>query len=54
VPSSASVEELIAEGRFGHRREALAELDAVIPPLEHSEDPQTLLLALYGRALLLC
>ena len=46
------VDALIAWGRFTDAEEALAQLEQALPALEHGSDARALLLALYGRALL--
>src|SRR5919199_1121990 len=46
------VDALIAWGRFTDAGEALAQLEQALPALEQGSDAPTLLLALYGRALL--
>src|SRR5919202_24103 len=46
------VDALIAWGRFTDAGEALAQLEQTLPALEHGSDAPGLLLALYGRALL--
>src|SRR5919202_1598862 len=48
----ADVDALIAWGRFTDAAEALAQLEQALPALEQGSDAPTLLLALYGRALL--
>jgi diguanylate cyclase (GGDEF)-like protein len=48
----ADVDALIAWGRFTDAEEALSQLEQALPALEHGPDAQALLLALYGRALL--
>ncbi len=48
----ADVDALIAWGRFTDAEEALAQLEQALPALEHGSDAPALLLALYGRALL--
>src|ERR671933_462458 len=48
----ADVDALVAWGRFSHPGEALAHLEQALPALEHGSDAPALLLALYGRALL--
>ena len=48
----ADVDALIAWGRFGDPEEALAHIEQALPALEHGSDAPALLLALYGRALL--
>jgi diguanylate cyclase (GGDEF)-like protein len=53
VSPLADVEELVIEGRYGRADLALRRLEALIPSLAQSADVDTLLLALYGRALLL-
>src|SRR5919199_973968 len=46
------VDALIAWGRFTNATDALAHLEQTLPALEHGSDAPGLLLALYGRALL--
>jgi diguanylate cyclase (GGDEF)-like protein len=53
VSPLADVEKLVIEGRYGRADLALRRLEALIPGLAQSADAETLLLALYGRALLL-
>jgi hypothetical protein len=53
VSPLTDVEELVIEGRYGRADLALRRLEALIPSLAQSADADTLLLALYGRALLL-
>jgi diguanylate cyclase (GGDEF)-like protein len=48
----ADVDALIAWGRFTDAEEALAQLEQALPALENGTDAPALLLALYGRALL--
>jgi diguanylate cyclase (GGDEF)-like protein len=52
VSPLADVEQLVIEGRYGRADAALRRLEALIPGLAQSADAETLLLALYGRALL--
>jgi diguanylate cyclase (GGDEF)-like protein len=53
VSPTADVEKLVVEGRYGQADLALRRLEALIPSLAQTADGDTLLLALYGRALLL-
>jgi diguanylate cyclase (GGDEF)-like protein len=53
VSPLADVEKLVIEGRYGRADLALRRLEALIPGLATATDTETLLLALYGRALLL-
>ncbi len=53
VSPLADVEKLVIEGRYGRADLARRRLEALIPALAQSADDETLLLALYGRALLL-
>jgi diguanylate cyclase (GGDEF)-like protein len=53
VSPLADVEKLVIEGRYGRADLALRRLEALIPSLAATADTNTLLLALYGRALLL-
>lgn len=53
VSPLADVEKLVIEGRYGRADLALRRLEALIPSLAPAADTETLLLALYGRALLL-
>jgi diguanylate cyclase (GGDEF)-like protein len=53
VSPLADVEKLVIEGRYGRADLALRRLEALIPSLAQTADTETLLLALYGRALLL-
>jgi diguanylate cyclase (GGDEF)-like protein len=53
VSPLADVENLVIEGRYGRADLALRRLEALIPGLAPAADTETLLLALYGRALLL-
>src|ERR687885_1641954 len=48
----ADVDALIAWGRFTNATDALAHLEQALPALERGSDAPALLLALYGRALL--
>ena len=50
---SADVDRLVIEGRFGRADLALRRIEALIPSLAQSADGETLMLALYGRAVLL-
>ncbi|NLT53104.1 MAG: GGDEF domain-containing protein [Actinomycetales bacterium] len=52
-PVADEVEALLAEGRFGRPDLALGRLQSLIPDLERGHDSRVLLLALFGRALLL-
>ncbi|MGZ4625503.1 MAG: hypothetical protein ACXV3S_04275, partial [Kineosporiaceae bacterium] len=49
----ADVEALVAWGRFTDAGEARQQLEQALPALEHGPDVRALLLALYGRALLI-
>jgi len=53
VSQPADVEKLVVEGRYGRADLALRRLEALIPSLAQTADDETLLLALYGRAVLL-
>ncbi|WP_285596091.1 diguanylate cyclase [Kineosporia sp. NBRC 101731] len=53
VSPLADVEKLVVEGRYGRADLALRRLEALIPSLAQTADDETLLLALYGRAVLL-
>jgi len=53
VSPLTDVEKLVIEGRYGRADLALRRLEALIPSLAATADTNTLLLALYGRALLL-
>ena len=53
VSPLADVEAIVIDGRYGRADVALRRLEALIPGLAQAGDPETLLLALYGRALLL-
>jgi hypothetical protein len=52
-PRTGELEELIVQGTYGDTAGALNRLDQLLPGLEHTPEPDALLVGLYGRAVLL-